>query len=287
VKATYKEEKQRQNEFKVYLDEARFRETRAKVYQKLRGRGATQEELDEQMEKWDRSNNNTVDFLNDLTKVDAIANPLLAREVIDTKNATLREIALQKSGKKEENKRKLGMDTGQPLTPEEIAYNRALYVWLTAYVRKHSAPSSTTPTGRPRRNHRSSTHLEAPLVALYKPADMKELPAGLEFEDSTMQYEHEMLMLDAHLRCLYVDLMDFYDGSRKNEYGCEAHLLAEFSLFEYCYSLNVAFANWARKNHRALQNVSLALVLNIKWSALTEYHRWKDSVITTIFHKLL
>ncbi|EHL01220.1 hypothetical protein M7I_2918 [Glarea lozoyensis 74030] len=255
VKGTYKEEKQRQAEFKVYQDEAKFRETRAKVYEKLRGRGATPEELEAQMEKWDRSNNNTAEFLHDAHKVDMIANPVTAKEVADAKDASLRQIALNLAGDTEESKREFGMDTGQLLTPEEIAYNRALYIWLTAYIRKHSAPSSTTPTGRPRRNHRSSTHLEAPLMALYKPADMRELPASLEFEDETMQYEHEMCMLETHLRRFYVGLMDFYDGPRKKEYWSEAHLLAESSLFEFCYNLNVAFANWTRKNPRALQNV--------------------------------
>jgi hypothetical protein len=216
LKSKYKEKKQRQKGYQMYQGEAKFRESRAKYFAETRGSGVSETELESMMDKWDRENDNDCDSL-----------PMGGHDVQMHRPGFRSSVRLPSEVESEDD-----MDFEDDDLPMGHQ-DKALRIYIEAYIAKHSAPSNTTPTGQPRMNHPCST-------ALYTPRDMLSLPVGLGYKN---------LECEKYLWTLYSRLQEFDSKSTR-------HQLAERSLFDFCYILSGKLTALAHQNVKSAEHVS-------------------------------
>jgi hypothetical protein len=213
-----KNESSRVSHFKEYKAEAEVRERRAKHFLKISKPGLSMSEKELIMDKWDKENgNDIVSFRGNYKRKDE-ENP----EGYDYSSRLSQGMA--------NDREILGLDTATnaetlPPNPDprpKSPRTKALFAFIEAYIAKHSAPSSNTPTGQPRKDFPATAHPCPPLVPLYRPVDVMVNPASSE---AGRKIDGQRLLET------YMKLQE-YDKKTKT------HKNAESALFAFCYHVN-------------------------------------------------
>jgi hypothetical protein len=224
--------------FKGYQAEAKLRERRRSHFLKISKPGLSMFEKELIMEKWDQENGNDWDSLDDYRK----------RHTPHRFDHPSRwSPAMVNDGESLESDSGTNVKTlFTQLDPQVESQRKALAAYRETYVAKHSAPSSTTPTGQPRHEYPGTAHPCPPLVALYTPEEILVNPSSSEAERGT----------DAVcLAKIYMKLEEYNEKT-------ETHKSAERDLFDFCYVINSKLARFGTENPNHIICVSFGPSLN-------------------------